>query len=130
MVRNRMVRDHFSRGYWPQDRSNLDTNPDEGRYSEMQDIRRPPMVGHPSPSILMPALKITKSIDQALREHCNIPAKFYFISTFSNDGKAACFTAPCLPPSVDVREFFDADKFQRCMERALSSNPRMYGSDI
>lgn len=66
-----------------------------------------------------------KSIDQALREHCNIPAKFYFITTFGHDGKAACFTAPYLPPSVDVREFFDVDKFERCMERALSGNPCM-----
>lgn len=46
MVRSRMVRDHFSRGYWPQDRSALETNLDEGRYPESQDIRRPPMVGY------------------------------------------------------------------------------------
>ncbi len=55
MVRSRMVRDHFSRGYWPQERSAMEPSLEEGRYPESQDIRRPPMVSY----ILSPRLRPT-----------------------------------------------------------------------
>ncbi|RYP60736.1 hypothetical protein DL770_009937 [Monosporascus sp. CRB-9-2] len=102
MGQGRLTRDHYPRGYWPQERGAIEPNLEEGRYSEPQDIRRPPM---------------------ALREQANVPGKFYFVAALGLDGKTTSFTAPYLPPSVDVREFFDVDKFERCMQRALSSNP-------
>ncbi|RYP21217.1 hypothetical protein DL765_002356 [Monosporascus sp. GIB2] len=101
MGQGRLTRDHYPRGYWPQERGVIEPNPEEGRYSEPQDIRRPPM---------------------ALREQANVPGKFYFVAALGHDGKTTSFTAPYLPPSVDPREFFDVDKFERCMQRALSSN--------
>ena len=44
-----MARDQYTRGYWPQERTPMDPNLEEGRYSEAQDIRRPPMVSNPLP---------------------------------------------------------------------------------
>ena len=49
MGRSMMARDQYTRGYWPRERTPMDPNLEEGRYSEAQDIRRPPMVSIPLP---------------------------------------------------------------------------------
>ncbi|KAG5976220.1 hypothetical protein E4U55_007424, partial [Claviceps digitariae] len=83
------------------DRYAIDT-PEPGRYQEAYDIRRqPPM-----------------QIDEALRSHCGIAAKQYFVAAVSEDGKPMTFFSPGqkLNDAI-IRQFFDGGKFQHVMAR-------------
>lgn len=61
-----------------------------------------------------------QGIDKALREHCNIPAKAYFVGVILDDGTTATFSGPGrIVPSV-VNKFFDQDVFARCVEQVES----------
>ncbi|KAK7211989.1 hypothetical protein V2G26_019167 [Clonostachys chloroleuca] len=69
------------------------------RYDEAPDVIRhqPPM-----------------AIDTALRSHCGIWAKQYFVAVIMDDGTPTTFSSPG-PKFHDsvVRQFFDAKKFQQ-----------------
>ncbi|KAI1645396.1 uncharacterized protein F4817DRAFT_317894 [Daldinia loculata] len=101
-------REHFpSRtAYWPhQDRFPMEPVPDEGRFADSQDIRRPPM-----------------AIDKALRECCNISAEFYVVIPVI-EGKPHIFTAPTIP-GINISRFLDVDALSRELQRVQSaSNP-------
>lgn len=61
-----------------------------------------------------------KQIDEALRQHCAIAARRYFVAVIMDDGSPMTFSGPGtstkLPGDV-VKQFFDLDKYQRVMER-------------
>ncbi|KAK6950194.1 hypothetical protein Daesc_008520 [Daldinia eschscholtzii] len=87
--------------YWPhQDRFPIDPVPDENRFADSQDIRRPPM-----------------AIDKALREYCNISAEFYVVIPVI-EGKPHIFTAPNIP--INISRFLDVDALSRELQRAQS----------
>ncbi|MBE3046067.1 hypothetical protein IMZ48_26705 [Candidatus Bathyarchaeota archaeon] len=70
-----------------------------------------------------------QGIDKALREHCNIPAKAYFVGVVLDNGETATFSGPGqrIVPSL-VNRFFDADGFARCVEQVESGGELNYGS--
>lgn len=75
----------------------------EDRFPETQDLhrRQPPM-----------------QIDEALRQHCSISARRYFVAVIMDDGSPMTFSGPGtarLEGDV-MRQFFDLDKYQRVME--------------
>ncbi|KAH7143918.1 hypothetical protein EDB81DRAFT_511228 [Dactylonectria macrodidyma] len=76
---------------------------DDNRFADTQDMhrRQPPM-----------------QIDEALRLHCSISAKRYFVVVISDDGKTLTFSGPKDSKLADdvVRQFFDVDKYRRVME--------------
>ena len=97
----------------------MEQPPAEGRYPEAPDVRRRPIVSIPLLSGQKKAAKSgVQSIAEALKTHCNIPGDFYFLATVGNDGNSTCFTTPSL--QFDYTEFFDVEKFERCMARALA----------
>ncbi|KAL7626399.1 hypothetical protein AAE478_003171 [Parahypoxylon ruwenzoriense] len=99
--------------YWPQDRFPMEPISDEGRFTDSQDVRRPPM-----------------AIDKALREYCNISAEFYVVISFI-EGKPHVFTAPNDLPSVDISRFLNVDALSRELQRARSAtNPAYTESDF
>ncbi|KAK7428906.1 hypothetical protein QQZ08_004520 [Neonectria magnoliae] len=76
---------------------------DDARFAETQDIhrRQPPM-----------------QIDEALRQHCSISAKRYFVAVIMDDGSPMTFSGPGtarLDGDV-MRQFFDLDKYQKVMD--------------
>ncbi|KAF4472314.1 hypothetical protein FALBO_786 [Fusarium albosuccineum] len=77
---------------------------DDGRFPEAQDIhrRQPPM-----------------QIDEALRQHCAISARRYFVAVIMDDGSPMTFSGPGTSRvHGDVmKQFFDLDKYQKVMER-------------
>lgn len=71
-----------------------------------------------------------QSIDTALRTHCGIWAKQYFVAVILEDGTPATFFSPGqkLADNV-VRQFFDADKFQNAVvQTALGQSDRSFMS--
>ncbi|KAI1096550.1 hypothetical protein F5B19DRAFT_488506 [Rostrohypoxylon terebratum] len=102
-------RDTFpSRTYWPhQDRFPMEPVPDDGRFADSQDVRRPPM-----------------AIDKALREYCNISAEFYVVIPVI-EGKPHIFTAPHIP-SINISRFLDVDALSRELQRAQSAATSTY----
>ncbi|KAJ4202987.1 Hypothetical protein NCS54_01034000 [Fusarium falciforme] len=78
---------------------------EDGRFPEVQEMhrRQPPI-----------------QIDEALRQHCAIAARRYFVAVIMDDGSPMTFSGPGtstkLPGDV-VKQFFDLDKYQRVMER-------------
>jgi len=65
-------------------------------------------------------------IDEALRLHCGIAAKRYFVTAISEDGNIMTFISPGqkLHENV-VCQFFDAQRFQQVMERIeMGKSPR------
>ncbi|GJC86557.1 uncharacterized protein ColLi_09395 [Colletotrichum liriopes] len=73
-----MVRDFPREPYprqWHPERFPIDPPPpDDGRYHESRDARRPPI-----------------DIEKALRDHCNIPAKKFFMVAVLDDGSTEVF---------------------------------------
>lgn len=61
-----------------------------------------------------------QGIDQALREHCNIPAKAYFVGVVLDNGTTATFSGPNRIVPGLVNKFFDAEGFSRCVEQVES----------
>ncbi|KAI1769055.1 hypothetical protein GGR53DRAFT_276414 [Hypoxylon sp. FL1150] len=108
-------REHFpSRSYWAssQDRFAMDSVPDESRFTDSQDVRRPPM-----------------AIDKALREYCALSAEFYIVIPVI-EGKPTIFTAPNIP-SIDIKRFLDVDALSRELRRAqAAANPTYAESDF
>ncbi|SPO01026.1 uncharacterized protein DNG_03774 [Cephalotrichum gorgonifer] len=99
---------------WQQDRYN-DQAQDGIRYANSHDVRRPPM-----------------GIDKALREHCNIPARAYFVGVILDDGTTAMFSGPGRLGPGSITKFFDVDEFSRCVEQAESGgvyDDQEYGAD-
>ncbi|KAG6021053.1 hypothetical protein E4U41_002632 [Claviceps citrina] len=105
------------------DRYALDT-PEPGRYQEAYDIRRQPPMVRPawkSPSVAHYADRPNEppqQIDEALRSHCGIAAKQYFVAAISEDGKPMTFFSPGqkLNDAI-IRQFFDVGRFQHVMAR-------------
>ncbi|KAI2615444.1 hypothetical protein GGR54DRAFT_612544 [Hypoxylon sp. NC1633] len=101
-------REHFPHRptFWAHpDRFTMEPVPDESRFTDSQDIRRPPM-----------------AIDKALREYCSISAEFYVVMTII-EGKPQIFTAPNIP-SINISRFLDVDALSRELQRAQSAaNP-------
>jgi hypothetical protein len=64
-----------------------------------------------------------KSVDKALREQCNIPAKYYFVAAILDDGNAVTFGGPNPIPDVAIAKFFSKEKFGRYMRRQGSGKP-------
>ncbi|KAI1143995.1 hypothetical protein F5Y05DRAFT_13857 [Hypoxylon sp. FL0543] len=102
-------RDHFPRtSYWPhQERFPMEPVSDEGRFTDSQDVRRPPM-----------------AIDKALRECCNISAELYVVIPVI-EGKPHVFTAPTIP-SLNISRFLDVEAFSRELQRAQSAMNTTY----
>ncbi|KAH7119258.1 hypothetical protein EDB81DRAFT_914827 [Dactylonectria macrodidyma] len=86
---------------------------DSSQISTTQDVHcgQPPMVYSHS-------MNDSRHIDDALRLHCSISAKRYFVVVISDDGKILTFSGPKDSKLADdvVRQFFDVDKYQRVME--------------
>lgn len=61
-----------------------------------------------------------KGIDQALREHCNIPAKHYFVAAVLDDNSPVVFAGPGRVPEGALNKFFSKEQFVRCMHGAGS----------
>ncbi|KAG6006622.1 hypothetical protein E4U21_006844 [Claviceps maximensis] len=105
------------------DRYAIDT-PEPGRYQEAYDIRRQPPMVRPawkSPCVAHYADKTsepTQQIDEALRSHCGIAAKQYFVAAIGEDGKPMTFFSPGqkLNDAI-IRQFFDVGRFQNVMAR-------------
>ncbi|KAI0382941.1 hypothetical protein F5Y04DRAFT_35795 [Hypomontagnella monticulosa] len=101
-------REHFPprTPYWPHEaRFPMDPVSSENRFTDSQDIRRPPM-----------------EIDKALREYCNISAEFYVLIPVI-EGKPQLFTAPHIP-SIDIMKFLDVAALTRELQRAqAAANP-------
>ncbi|KAG6012597.1 hypothetical protein E4U54_007427 [Claviceps lovelessii] len=105
------------------DRYAVDT-PEPARYQEAYDIRRQPPMVRPvwkSPCVAHYANKTsepTQQIDEALRSHCGIAAKQYFVAAISEDGKPMTFFSPGqkLNDTI-IRQFFDVARFQHVMAR-------------
>ncbi|KAH8910123.1 hypothetical protein BR93DRAFT_461043 [Coniochaeta sp. PMI_546] len=76
---------------WPGDRLPVERLPGDNRYNDSPPVRRPLV-----------------SIDEALREHCNIPVRSYFLAVVTDDGRALHFSGPDnLPqPDPEVQQFF------------------------
>ena len=61
---------------------------------------------------------IQQQIDEALRQHCSISAKRYFVAVIMDDGSPMTFSGPGtarLDGDV-MRQFFDLDKYQKVMD--------------
>ncbi|EFY91333.1 Ydr124wp-like protein [Metarhizium acridum CQMa 102] len=89
---------------FPQDRYGVD--PGDSRYQEAYDLHRrhPPM-----------------EIPEALRSHCGIAGKQYFVAVMSEDGKPMTFLSPSQKlHDITIRQFFDVGKFQQVMARVDS----------
>ncbi|KJZ72822.1 hypothetical protein HIM_07766 [Hirsutella minnesotensis 3608] len=87
---------------FPQDRYPAEGN-DGSRFQDPYDLhrRQPPM-----------------QIDEALRSHCGIAAKQYFVAAITDDGLPMTFFSPGQKLHDNtIRQFFDANKFQHVMRR-------------
>nr|XP_036584700.1 DUF2841 domain-containing protein [Colletotrichum truncatum]KAF6794350.1 DUF2841 domain-containing protein [Colletotrichum truncatum] len=73
MVRD-FPREPFPRQWHPERYPADPPPPEDGRYHEAHDTRRPPI-----------------DIGKALRDHCNIPARHYFVAAILDDGSAQMF---------------------------------------
>ncbi|KAH6694654.1 hypothetical protein VD0002_g7085 [Verticillium dahliae] len=91
---------HQPQWHQHQDRS-VETTYDEGRYHELNDTRRPPL-----------------DIEKALREHCNIPARHYFVAAILDDGSTQTFSGPGRNHPSSASTFFDMDRFRQQVRRA------------
>ncbi|EEY22617.1 conserved hypothetical protein [Verticillium alfalfae VaMs.102] len=91
---------HQPQWHQHQDRS-VETTYDEGRYHELNDARRPPL-----------------DIEKALREHCNIPARHYFVAAILDDGSTQTFSGPGRNHPSSASSFFDMDRFRQQVRRA------------
>lgn len=124
--------EHFSRQHhpWQHDRF-PDQAHDDNRYVDSHDVRRPPIVSSKSePHPFFQSFVARKrdanhasqlqGIDQALREHCNIPAKAYFVGVVLDNGTTATFSGPNRIAPGLVNKFFDEEGFSRCVEQVES----------
>ena len=64
----------------------------------------------------------SQAIDQAMRTHCGIPGKLYFVAVLTEDGRTNTFSTfgNKLDDST-VGTFFDSQRFQQFARNALSS---------
>lgn len=93
-------RNTFARTHFTGDRFAVEQPSDDGRYHDAPGVRRPPI-----------------SIDKALREHCYIPAKSYFVAVVLDDDTTAYFAGPTSIPEQDVPDFFQMHRYLRCLKR-------------
>ncbi|KAI9167492.1 hypothetical protein HJFPF1_03620 [Paramyrothecium foliicola] len=97
-----------------QERGSFEGN-DNGRFAENHDLRRrqPPM-----------------QIDEALRSHCGIAAKQYFVAAIMEDGSPITFFSPGQRlHDAALRQFFDSKRFQQVVERIeMGADPRLEDS--
>ncbi|CAM1502993.1 Fc.00g077690.m01.CDS01 [Cosmosporella sp. VM-42] len=103
MVRD-LPRDSLPRFFQhPQERYGED-GIDDGRFMEPPDTyrRQPPM-----------------EIDEALRRHCGINGKRFFVAAIQDDGRLQTFSAPGTNQlGIDVvKQFFDEEKYRRVISR-------------
>ncbi|KAK3903206.1 hypothetical protein C8A05DRAFT_14822, partial [Staphylotrichum tortipilum] len=63
------------------------------------------------------------TVAEALRDHCNIPFKSFFLATHLGDGKFAYFSGPRVDSEADIHAMFRRNKFLQIMSRAASSEP-------
>ncbi|KAK5988914.1 hypothetical protein PT974_10411 [Cladobotryum mycophilum] len=88
---------------FPQERCGLDAN-EHARFQDGTDMRRqPPM-----------------QIDEALRSHCGIAAKQYFVGAIMEDGSPMTFFSPSPGQRLSeaaIRQFFDANRYRQVMAR-------------
>ncbi|TFB00902.1 Uncharacterized protein CCMA1212_007293 [Trichoderma ghanense] len=87
---------------FPQERVGVDT--DNARFQEGNDSRRPPLM----------------QIDEALRTHCGIVAKHYFVAAITEDGTSMTFFSPSPGRGMTdntIRQFFDASRYRQVMSR-------------
>ncbi|ODA81218.1 hypothetical protein RJ55_04182 [Drechmeria coniospora] len=90
---------------FPPDRYPVEGN-EGGRFPDPYDLHRraPPM-----------------QIDEALRSHCGIAAKQYFVAAVTEDGLPMTFFSPGQKLHDNaIRQFFDATKFQQVMRKIES----------
>ncbi|GAO14161.1 hypothetical protein UVI_02037560 [Ustilaginoidea virens] len=74
---------------------------------------------HPGcPAMLTSLTQLAQQIDEALRSHCGIAAKQYFVAAISEDGKPMTFFSPGQKlNNAVIRQFFDMGRFQHVMAR-------------
>ena len=108
-----------------QERYQIDGS-DTARFQDQYDLHRraPPMVSRQSrtPTIATGILTHEQQqIDEALRSHCGIAAKQYFVAAINDDGLPITFFSPGQKLHDNaIRQFFDASKFQQVMRRIES----------
>ncbi|KAK0759692.1 hypothetical protein N5P37_007880 [Trichoderma harzianum] len=94
-----VVQRHHS---FPQERVGVEA--DNARFQEGTDSRRPPLM----------------QIDEALRTHCGIVAKHYFVAAINEDGASMTFFSPSPGRGMTdntIRQFFDASRYRQVMSR-------------
>ncbi|RFU72839.1 hypothetical protein TARUN_9412 [Trichoderma arundinaceum] len=94
-----VVQRHHS---FPQERVGVEA--DSARFQEGNDSRRPPLM----------------QIDEALRTHCGIVAKHYFVAAVSEDGNSMTFFSPSPGRGMTdstIRQFFDANRYRQVTSR-------------
>ncbi|GJC95257.1 ydr124wp-like protein [Colletotrichum higginsianum] len=106
---------------WHSERFTIDPPPPEdGRYHESRDARRPPI-----------------DIEKALRDHCNIPAKKFFMVAVLDDGSTEVFgnTGERHQPN-GYSKFFSLKNFVRHVNHSLggygprTQDRRRLGGDV
>ena len=99
---------------------------DGSRFQDQYDLHRraPPMVSCNSKAHEVTDAVLTRErqqIDEALRSHCGIAAKQYFVAAINDDGLPITFFSPGQKLNdTAMRQFFDANKFQQVMRRIES----------
>lgn len=76
----------------------------------------------PASLLLTPVLTMheKQSIDDALRTHCGIVAKHYFVTAITDEGATMTFVNPTTGRGMSdntIRQFFDATKYRQVMAR-------------
>ncbi|KAK3312500.1 hypothetical protein B0H66DRAFT_399897 [Apodospora peruviana] len=86
--------------------------PDEGRYPEPGSARTPPL-----------------TIERALREHCHVPVRSYFLATVLEDGRIEYFSSSGRLPERTISRIFDMEQFMRCQrgDGSDGSEVALYG---
>ncbi|KAL7786734.1 hypothetical protein V8C37DRAFT_287279 [Trichoderma ceciliae] len=94
-----VVQRHHS---FPQERAGVET--DSARFQDGSDSRRPPLM----------------QIDEALRTHCGIVAKHYFVAAITEDGNPMTFFSPSPGRGMTdntIRQFFDVNRYRQVTSR-------------
>lgn len=108
---------------FPQERVGVEA--DNSRFQDGNDSRRHLMVSLqdiPASLLLTPVLTMheKQSIDDALRTHCGIVAKHYFVTAITDEGATMTFVNPTTGRGMSdntIRQFFDATKYRQVMAR-------------
>ncbi|KAH7349424.1 hypothetical protein B0T11DRAFT_301665 [Plectosphaerella cucumerina] len=109
MVRTEWPRDNIQRQW--HERPLPDGILDDGRYAEPQDARRQPPL----------------AIEKALREHCGIKARHYFVAAILDDGSEQTFSGPGIHTPNVAKQIFSWSGFHREIRKAEAN--MMSGED-